>query len=126
MWDHKQQAREQTERLRGWILAFLVKAKPKPLEFPSLFRLLDKVNHPVSRRRLAQEIDYLRSLNLLRVFPCDETAELTEMQQTRLIQRYTDTDTIAKVGEEVGTEVVEDVEKESIGLWEKVKNWWNE
>lgn len=42
------------------------------------------------------------------------------------IDRYTDTDTIAKVGLEVENDVVEGVEEESKGLWQKAKDWWNE
>ncbi|HEX2900149.1 MAG TPA: short-chain dehydrogenase [Bacteroidia bacterium] len=40
------------------------------------------------------------------------------------IDRYTDTDTISKVGMEVGKDVVEGVEKESKNLWEKAKDLW--
>jgi tetratricopeptide (TPR) repeat protein len=42
------------------------------------------------------------------------------------IDRYTDSDTLTKVGLEVGTEVVEGVEEESKSLWQKAKDWWNE
>ncbi len=42
------------------------------------------------------------------------------------IDRYTDSDTLTKVGLEVGTEVVDGVEEESRSLWQKAKDWWND
>jgi hypothetical protein len=99
MLDHKAQRREDTERKRGWIVYFLYKQRPKPLELPSLMRLLDKVNHPVSRRRLAEEVDYLRSLGLLRVFPAHSEAALDEVRQAKWIQRYTEAETDEELGD---------------------------
>ncbi|MET0466904.1 MAG: hypothetical protein ABW007_27330 [Chitinophagaceae bacterium] len=99
MFSHKAQQRERTESLRGWIVYFLYKARPKPLELPSLMRLLDRRNYPVSRRRLAEEIDYLRSLKLLRVFPSTATSELDEIQQAKWIQKYADSDSDEEIGD---------------------------
>ncbi|MGB8510876.1 MAG: hypothetical protein WCD76_21060 [Pyrinomonadaceae bacterium] len=99
MWDHKAQQRERNERLRGWILYFLFKARPKPLEMPSLMRLLDRRNYPVSRRRLAEEVDYLRSLRLLRVFPSCAESELDDVQQTKWIQKYADSENEDEMGD---------------------------
>ncbi|MFN8397978.1 MAG: hypothetical protein U0176_25400, partial [Bacteroidia bacterium] len=42
------------------------------------------------------------------------------------IDRYTNTDTIAAVGQELGEDVVNGVEKESKNLWDKAKEWWEE
>lgn len=92
MWDQKQQQRERNERLRGWVIYLLYKAKPRPLELAVLTRLLDARNYPLSRRRLAEEIDYLRSLNMLRVFPSCSDEELDTVKQAKLVQRYADTD----------------------------------
>jgi len=99
MWDQKQQRREHNERLRGWIVYLLYKAKPKPLEMAVLTRLLDSRNFPLSRRRLAEEIDYLRSLKFLRVFPSCSDEELDEVKQTKLIQRYSATDDDGEMGD---------------------------
>ncbi|MGH9942836.1 MAG: hypothetical protein ACRD9R_10830 [Pyrinomonadaceae bacterium] len=92
MWDHKAQQREHNERLRGWILYFLYQNRPKPLEMAGLMRLLDRRNFPLSRRRLAAEVDYLRSLRLVRVFPTCAEAEMDEVQQAKLTQRYAEAD----------------------------------
>lgn len=42
------------------------------------------------------------------------------------IDQYTNTDSIAAVGKEVGEEVVEGVEEGSKNLWDKAKEWWEE
>lgn len=91
MWNQKDQQRERNERLRGWILYFLYHARPRPLELATLLKLLDRRNFPLSRRRLAEELDYLRALRVLRVFPALADTELDEVQQARWIQRYADT-----------------------------------
>jgi hypothetical protein len=89
---NKAHKREQIERLRGWIIYLLYKARPRHVEFDSLQRLLDKFNLPVTRLRLAEEIDYLRSLRLVKVSLGHSQPELEEGQQTRHIQRYADAD----------------------------------
>lgn len=99
MWNQKAQERERKERLRGWIIYLLYKAKPKPVELASLRRMLDRVNLPLTRRRLAEEIDYLRSLKLIRIFPSCSESELDDMQQAKLIQRYCDTESDEEMGE---------------------------
>ena len=83
---------ERTERLRGWIVYLLYKSRPNPLEASILIRALDRVNFPLSRRRLAEELDYLRSLELIRVFAAGEKRELDNVEQAKLIQWYSDTD----------------------------------
>jgi hypothetical protein len=99
MWELKQQRREHNERLRGWIIYLLYKAKPRPLEMAVLTRLLDARNYPLSRRRLAEEVDYLRSLKMLRVFPSCSDQELDDVKQAKLVQRYGDTDDDAEMGD---------------------------
>ena len=89
--DRREQEKERTERLRGWIIYLIYKARPRTLELDSLQRLLDKRNLPVTKRRLAEELDYLRSLRLLKMYGRAD-AELDEPQQSRLIQRYADSD----------------------------------
>jgi len=99
MWNPKDQQRERNERLRGWIVYFLYKARPKPLELVTLMRLLDSRNHPCSRRRLAEEIDYLRSLRLIRIFPSMAEEELDEVKQTKWVQRFADSNSDEDVGD---------------------------
>ncbi len=99
MWNLKDQQRERNERLRGWIVYFLYKARPKPLELVSLIRLLDRHNYPCSRRRLAEEIDYLRALRLLRIFPSMAEEELDDVKQARWVQRFADSDSDDDVGD---------------------------
>jgi len=54
---------------------------------------------PIPRRRLAEEVDYLRSSRLLRVFPQRSDKELDEMAQAKWIQRYADCDNDEEVGD---------------------------
>ena len=82
--------REETERLRGWLVYLLYLNRPKPLPLVSLWKLLDQYNQPLIRRRFVEEIDYVRSLGLIRVFPSDAKEEVDDVTQARLIQRYFD------------------------------------
>jgi hypothetical protein len=83
--------REETERLRGWLVYLLYEHRPKPLQLASLWKLLDQYNQPLIRRRFIQEVDHVRGLGLIRVFPAGAAQELDEVAQARLIQRYADT-----------------------------------
>jgi hypothetical protein len=98
MWNSRDQERKRTERVRGYIIYLLYKARPRPLELALLADLLDARNFPVSRRRLAEEVDYLRSLRFLRIFPLDAESELSEVEQAKLMQRYPDCDSDAEMG----------------------------
>ena len=89
---------ERTERLRGWIVYLLYKSRPNPLETSILIRALDRVNFPLSRRRLAEELDYLRSIQLIRVFTAGETRELGEPEQAKLVQHYSNTESDEEMG----------------------------
>ena len=88
----REQNRERIERLRGWIIYLIYFARPNYLDLDTLLRLLDKRNLPVTRRRLAEEVDYLRSLRLLKISRGSTHPDMDEAQQTRLIQRYADAD----------------------------------
>lgn len=88
----REQENDRALRLRGFIIYLLYKARPNPVEMAVLMRLLDRVSYPVTRRRLAEEVDYLRSLKLLRVFNSDATDELNEVQQAKLVQQYITSD----------------------------------
>jgi hypothetical protein len=98
MWNPKAQQRERTERLRGWIVYFLYTGRPRPLEMASIWRLLDRHNFPLTRRRLAEEIDYLRSVRLLSVFPVDSDAEVDKVSQAKLIQRFAEAESDEEAG----------------------------
>lgn len=101
MWNPKDQERKRTERLRGWIIYLLYKARPQPLELALLIELLDARNFPVSRRRLAEEVDYLRSLRLLRIFPMHAEEVLDDVKQAKLMQRYSDCESDSELGQVV-------------------------
>jgi hypothetical protein len=90
--DYKAQERARTERLRGWIIYLIYKTRPNHLELDTLMRLLDSRNLPVTRRRLAGEVDYLRGLRLLEISLGSAQPNLDESRQARLIQRYADAD----------------------------------
>ena len=90
MFNHKIQEQQDRERLRGWIIYFLYQRSPKALEIEILKHLLDKVNFPLTNRRLAKEISHLCSLRLVRVFPSDAKADIDEVEQARLVQKYSD------------------------------------
>jgi hypothetical protein len=86
--DHKAQQREELAHKRGWILYLLFLKRPAPLSAARLWKMLDKQNVYFSRRTLAEELDYLRSLRLIDVFPQGSTKKLDDVEQTMLIQRY--------------------------------------
>lgn len=75
------------ERRRGWILKFLNATYPSPLEFLVLQELMDSVNFPMSCRQLVRELDFLRSEDMLRIFPLGASTELDGVAQTKLLQR---------------------------------------
>lgn len=77
-----------TERTRGWVINFLYSNRPEPLEFPVLLECLAEKSIWLSRRAFAAEIDFLRSLKLIRVFTDTSRQELDEVTQARLLQQY--------------------------------------
>src|SRR5262245_21842831 len=90
MMSNKDLTRQRIERCRGYIIYLTYKGRPQPIELSVLLQLLDARNFPMSRRRLAEELDYLRSLRLLRVFYIGASDELDEVQQAKLIQHYSE------------------------------------
>jgi hypothetical protein len=90
MLNRRRTEREENERLRGWLVYLLYQNRPKPLQLSSIWKLLDQYNQPLIRRRFVEEIDHMRGLGLIRVFPAGATKELDEVEQARLIQRYAD------------------------------------
>lgn len=98
MFNHQALQRERNARERGWIVYLLYKARPKPLPLVSVQRMLDRHNMPMTRRRLSEEIDYLRSLRLIGVFPSDSATEIDNVQQARLTQRFADCESDEEMG----------------------------
>lgn len=80
----------QNERRRGWIIKFLNEHRPMPMEISLLQELMDSINFPMSCRQLVQELDFLRSEKMLRVFPLGASEELDDVAQARLLQRCCD------------------------------------
>ncbi len=117
---NREQDRERIARLRGWIIYLLYSARLRTLELGSLRRLLDRRNMPVSRRRLAEEIEYLRALRLLKISGSAHK-ELDEMAQARLVQRYADSDRedveiVSAVLTAAGINFQEELEDNQIGI----------
>lgn len=90
--------KQETEQTRGWILYLLYLSKPKPVELNKLWGMLDQYNQPVLRRKFVEEIDYLRSRGLIGVFNSGSKTELTDDEQSRLIQRYVEASTAREMG----------------------------
>lgn len=83
--------KQETEQIRGFIIYLLYLKKPNAYELNSLWTTLDQHNQPIGHRRFVEEIDYLRSLGLLRVFPSQSTEEVSSVEQARLLQRFIET-----------------------------------
>jgi len=83
--------KQETERARGFIIYLLYLKKPHAFELNSLWRTMDEHNQPIGHRRFVEEVDYLRSLGLLRVFPSQSEKEITVVEQARLLQRFIET-----------------------------------
>lgn len=89
---HKNLQQLETGRRRGWLVYLLYIAKPHPLDFNSLIRLMDQRNFPMSCRKFSEKIDFLCSIGLVRVFPMGTDHELSKVDQAKLIQKYCDND----------------------------------
>jgi hypothetical protein len=89
---------QETELLRGWIIYLLYLKKPKPFELNSLWSTLDQYNQPAAFHKFVEEIDHLRGLGLLKVFPAGAQTEINDAQQARLLQRYLDGPTARELG----------------------------
>ncbi|MEK6323600.1 MAG: hypothetical protein AABN33_18320 [Acidobacteriota bacterium] len=84
----KDQEQLKTERMRGWMIFFLYKERPLPMELAVLWEVIARRGFPKTRRQFAQELDYLCSLGLIRVFPSDADDELDKVRQSKCIQMY--------------------------------------
>jgi hypothetical protein len=84
------------ERGRGWIIRYLEEQHPEPLEFPVLQVCLDERNFPLSNRELLKHVEFLRSAELLRVFPSGAKNPLNEVEQAKLLQRAVNNDSVAR------------------------------
>ena len=89
---------QETELLRGWIIYLLYLKKPKPFELNSLWSTLDQYNQPAAFYKFVEEIDHLRGLGLLRVFPAGAQTDVDDAKQARLLQRYLDGPTARELG----------------------------
>jgi hypothetical protein len=83
---------QRIERLRGWIINILYVNRPDPCELSVISDTLDGYNMGCSRRALAGEIELLRTLRLVRVFPLGSGEDISNIQQAQLIQRYANSD----------------------------------
>lgn len=90
--------KQNKERIRGWIIYLLYLQKPSPFDLNALWTTLDQHNQPIEHRRFVEEVDYLRSLGLLRVFPAKATKELNDPEQALLLQRYLQTPRTSDIG----------------------------
>lgn len=90
--------KQNTERVRGWIVYLLYLQKPNPFDLNALWLTLDQYNQPLAHRKFVEEVDYLRSLGVLRVFPAQAKADLTDVEQARLLQRYLETPRASDIG----------------------------
>ena|SRR5205085_1543547 len=92
MFTLKQQRLQESEERRGWIIYLLYQRRPKPLTCTQVRRQLDALNLPTTRRTLAQELNYLRGLRLINLFPSDSDVELDRVAQSKLIQAFADSE----------------------------------
>jgi hypothetical protein len=99
MFNLLEQRREKNARVRGWIIYLLHKGRPHPLPLTSLWKMLDRHNMPLTRRRLSEEIDYLRSLRLLSIFPANSDQEVSVVDQAKLTQRYAECESDSEMGQ---------------------------
>lgn len=91
MQQSKELRRERTERVRGLILFFLYTARPRNIEAPTLLRLLDRRNYPMSKRTLAEHLQFLCEENLLRV-ETPSGGNCGTLAPCDLIERYANDD----------------------------------
>jgi len=90
--------KQNRERLRGWIIYLLYLQKPSPFDLNALWLTLDQYNQPVAHHRFVEEVDYLRSLGVLRIFPAGSKTELDSTAQALLLQRYLETPRASDIG----------------------------
>ena len=86
--DRQLTKRLESGRRRGWIIYFLFIARPKPLSFNMLHELLDKKDLALTWEHFGDKIDYLRSKGFIKVFKGDVDRELSNIEQSKLIQQF--------------------------------------
>src|SRR5205085_1587498 len=92
MFTLKQQRLQDSEERRGWIIFLLYQRRPKPLTCTQIRRQLDALNLPTTRRTLAEELEYLRGEDLIKVFPSDAQAKIEDVAQSKLVQAFGDSE----------------------------------
>ena len=82
----------ETKRRRGLIVYLLYLSRPKSVELGSLITLLDARNYPLTRRRLAEDLDFVRAAGLIRITTPSSELILNEAQQEKLLHRFAESD----------------------------------
>ena len=80
------------DRRRGCIIYFLYFSRPKSLELGSLIYLLDTKNFPITRQRLAADLDFLRDAGLVRITTPSSELVLSDNQQERFLHKFAESD----------------------------------
>lgn len=80
------------DRRRGFVIYFLYFSRPKSLELGSLIYLLDTKNYPITRQRLAEDLDFLRDAGLVRITTPSSELVLNDNQQERFLHKFAESD----------------------------------
>lgn len=80
------------DRRRGVIVYFLYFSRPKSLELGSIIYLLDTKNYPITRQRLAEDLDFLRDAGLVRITTPSSELMLNDNQQEKFLNRFAESD----------------------------------
>ena len=80
------------DRRRGVIIYFLYFARPKSLELGSVIYLLDTKNYPITRQRLAEDLDFLRDSGLVRITTPASELVLNDNQQEKFLNKFSQSD----------------------------------
>ncbi len=80
------------ERRRGLIIYLVYISRPKSLELGSLMYLLDSRNYPVTRHRLAEDLDFLRDAELIRITTPSSELQLSANQQEKFLHRFAESE----------------------------------
>ncbi len=80
------------DRRRGVIIYFLYFSRPKSLELGSIIYLLDTKNYPITRQRLAEDLDFLRDAGLVRITTPSSELVLNDNQQEKFLNKFAESD----------------------------------
>lgn len=80
------------DRRRGVILYFLYFSRPKSLELGSMIYFLDTKNYPITRHRLAEDLDFLRDAGLIKITTPSSELALSDNQQEKLLHKFAESD----------------------------------